>query len=258
MTGRRMSFLFAALAAASPASAEVFEVIHPDVVKGGWEIEALNAVVLDDVAGGDERSVHEFALGYGVTSWWKTTVAVEFAAVDGDFRYEAFEWENVFLLPLGGGHGHDHSHDHDHDHASGFALEALGLYAALEVPEDGGFDKGAVAFGPVAEARLGPAKAIGNLFLEIPFEDGEKEALAWALSVAVPVSDMVALGGEYYGEAENAFASGTEVAHFIGPAAYFDFDLGGGRSLEPRAALLFGTESGQPDATLSINVEFKF
>ncbi|MEM7547169.1 MAG: hypothetical protein AAF367_16690 [Pseudomonadota bacterium] len=238
------------------AQAEVFEVIHPDVGKGGIEFEILNALVLEDVDPGDEQSIHEFAIGYGITSFWKTTLAVEFATIDGDgFEYEAFEWENVFLFPLGNG-----GNDHDHDHGDGdtVALEALGFYAALEVPDDGGFDAGAVVLGPVFEAALGPVDTIGNIFVEIPFEGGENEAIVYAISAAVPVTDMVAIGVEAFGEVENAFTSGTASEHFVGPAAYFDFDIGGGRSLEPRIAVLFGTESAQPDATLSFNVELKF
>ena len=239
---------------AGAVQAEVFEVIHPDVEEGGIELEVLNAVILEDVGPGDEQSIHEFAIGYGVTSFWKTTFAVEFAAIDGDgFEYEAFEWENVFLLPLGGGHDHDHDHDHD-----GAALEALGLYAALEVPNDGGFDEGALVLGPVAEARFGPVEVLGNLFVEIPFESGESEALVYAAAASVEVAENFALGVEAYGEVENAFTSGTGSEHFIGPAAYFGFDIGGGREIEPRVAVMFGTESGQPDATLSFNVEFKF
>ena len=252
---RAAAATLALLAFAPDAKAEVFEVIHPDVEEGGVEVEILNAVILEDVGAGDEQSIHEFAVGYGVTSFWKTTLAVEFAAIDGDgFEYEAFEWENVFLFPFGGG-GHDHDHDHGGDE---FGLEALGLYAALEVPNEGGFDEGALVLGPVVEAALGPVEALGNLFVEIPFEGGEEEALVYALALSTPVSENIAIGLEAFGEFENAFASGTASEHFVGPAAYFDFDIGGGRSIEPRAAVLFGTESAQPDATLSFNVEFKF
>ena len=244
-------------ALSGPVSAEVFEVIHPDVEEGGIELEVLNALVLEDVETGEEQSIHEFAIGYGVTSFWKTTFAVEFAAIDGEgFEYEAFEWENVFLFPLGD-HAHEHDHDDDQD-GGGAALEALGFYAALEVPNEGGFDDGAIVLGPVAEARFGPVETLGNVFVEIPFEDGESEALVYALAASVEVADNVALGVEAYGEIENAFTSGTEAEHFIGPAAYFEFDIGGGREIEPRIAVLFGTEGDQPDATLSFNVEFKF
>ena len=39
----------AAIATASAVEAQIFEVIHPDVVPQGFELEVLNGVVLDDV-----------------------------------------------------------------------------------------------------------------------------------------------------------------------------------------------------------------
>ena len=232
--------------------AQVFEVIHPDIDKGGVEVEVLSGFVLEDVDGGEEQSAYEFAVGYGVTSYWKTVFAVEFAQIDGDgLQYEAFEWENVFLFPLGGD-------DHGHDGEEGIGLEALGFYAALEVPDEGGFDSGALVLGPLAEVRFGPVETIANLFVEVPFESGENEALAYALAASVNVTEKVALGIEAFGEVENVFDSGTESELFIGPAAYFDFELPNGRAVEPRIAVLFGTESEQPDAILSLNLELKF
>ncbi|MEM8776697.1 MAG: hypothetical protein AAGF53_16810 [Pseudomonadota bacterium] len=234
------------------AQAQVFEVIHPDVDQGEVELELLTGFVLENVDDGEEQSAYELAVGYGVTSFWKTTIAVEFADVEGDgFEYEGFEWENVLLLPLGDG-------DHDHGGDEGVSLEALGLYFALEIPRDGGIDDGAIVVGPLAEARFGPVETIANLFVEFPFEDGEDEALIYTLAAAVDVTESTAVGLELFGEVESAFTSGTESELFIGPAAYFDVDLGGGRAIEPRIAVLFGTESEQPDAVLSINAELKF
>ena len=57
------------LGAISEADAQVFEVIHPDVVRNGFEVEVLNGVRLDDVPDGEERSAHEFALGYAPFSF---------------------------------------------------------------------------------------------------------------------------------------------------------------------------------------------
>ena len=250
--------LATAMIASHASAGGVFEVIHPDVDHGGFELEILNGFALENVDSGEEESVHEFALGYGVTSFWKTTFAVEFANIDGEgFEYEAFEWENVFLLPLG---GHDDDHGHDGDHSGeGFALEALGFYAALEVPDEGGFDDGAVVLGPIAEVQVGPVSVLGNLFVEIPFDGDEDEGLVYAAAASVPVSDTVAIGVEGFGEIENAFGSGgSESAHFIGPAAYFELEVDEGLEIEPRLAVLFGIEDETPDATLSLNIEIKF
>lgn len=254
--------------AASQANAQVFEVVHPDVVRNGFELEFLNGVRLDDVPDGEEFSAHEIALGYAPFSFWKTTFAIEIANPEGEkAEYEGFEWENVLLFPIGehahGGHDHDHGHDHgDNDF---FSLGALGVFVALEVPNEGGFNEGAVEVGPIAEVSFGPMETVANLFVEIPFKDGEDPGLAYAFSAAVPVADLdpvaFAAGFEAFGGAEGVFGDAAPIddnSHVIGPALYSEIDIGRGRTLEPRLAFLFGLTDGSPDAVLSFNIELKF
>ena len=243
------------------SEAQVFEVIHPDVVEGGFEFEALNGVVLDDVDDGEERSAHEIALAYSPTDFWKTTLAIELVhARDEGVEFEAFEWENVVLLPFGGGHHDGHSHDHSHDHGDGefFGLEALGIFAALEVPNEGGIGSGAVELGPIAEFTLGPVETVANFFFEFPFDDDENEGISYALQAKYPVGEQFGVGFEAYGAVENVFEGDSEDEHFIGPALFSEFDLGRGRVLEPRLAVLFGLTDDAPDAVASLNLELKF
>jgi len=255
------------LTCAPQVRAQVFEVIHPDVDRGGFEFESLNGVVTDDLETGEERSVHEIALGFAPLTWWKTTGAVEIAnPEDEEAEIEAYEWENVFLLPFGQGH-HDHDHDHDHGRGdrAGIRLGALGLYAALEIPNEGGLDEGELAVGPIAEVSFGPVVSVANLFVEVPFEDGEDPGLAYALSSAVPVTETrraeIAAGFEAHGGAEGAFGDALplgENTHVLGPALFSEIDIGRGRVLEPRFALLFGLTDESPDVVPSLNVELKF
>lgn len=246
------------------AGAQVFEVIHPDVVKGGFELEVLNGVTLSGVEDEDERSAHEIAIAYSPFSFWKTTFAIEIANPSGENAdVEGYEWENVFLLPFGS-HGGGHDHDHD-DEGSGLSLGAVGLFVALEVPDEGGFDEGALEVGPIVEFEIGPVETIANFFVEIPFEDGEDPGFSYALSAAVPVgafaSGEIAAGFEAFGGVEGAFGDATpfdDNSHVIGPALYSEFDIGQGRTLEPRLAFLVGLTEESPDAVLSFNVELKF
>ncbi|MFK7943762.1 MAG: hypothetical protein AB8B85_12730 [Paracoccaceae bacterium] len=242
------------------AQAQVFEVIHPDVEEGGFEFEVINTVIADGIAVGEERSVHEIAIGYAPVSFWKTTIAFEVATVRGNGSVlEAFEWENVFLFPLS-------DHDHDHDHGGSFGLEAIGIYAAVEVPREGGISAGGFAFGPVAELALGPVHSVANLFVEIPQSDGEDPGLAYALSASVPVfetgSAEFEAGFEAHGGVEGLFGSNTtplgQSSHVLGPAFYAGFDVGEGQEIEPRLAVLFGLTDGSPDAAISFNIEFKY
>lgn len=245
-----------ALLAAPAANAQVFEVIHADVEKGGFELEVLNGLTLSDVAVGDERSAHEIAFSYAPFSWWKPTVAVEIANPnDGNAEVEAFEFENVFLLPLGGGH------DHSHDHGSGALHFAVAGFVGFELPNQAGLNEAALEIGPIFEMEYKGWLAIANLALEIPFADGEDVGLAYALTVSHEVTRGIRLGVEFFGDIEEAFGNAPafdQQEHFIGPAAYFAWDLGHGRILEPRVALLAGYTDAAADAVLSFNVELKF
>ena len=248
--------VFAAVLVISPRTeAQVFEVIHPDVEKGQFELEALNGLGLGSIANGEERYVLELALGYSPISFWKTKFAVELAKPEHETaEIEAYEWENVFILPFGNTE-HDHSH---HDGGGGFEMGPVGLYAGFEVPNEGGISEGGMALGPIAEAKIGPVITVGNLFLDLPFADDEDPGISYAISGQVPVTDWMDLGAEAHGSFENAFGSGVDHGHFIGPAAYFSAYLGRTRVLEPRVALLFGLNDDTPDAVLSVNFELKF
>ena len=124
------------------AQAGIFEVVHPDVSKGQIELEFLNGIGLNNVEAGDERSVHEFAIAYGITDYWKFTAAFEVANPRGESaEVEAFELENLIILPFFGGGGHDHDKKHDHDKEKGIEDDdddhspfTLGFFTALEIP----------------------------------------------------------------------------------------------------------------------------
>ncbi len=252
----------------SPAAAQVFEVIHPDVDQGSFKFELLQGVTTDDIEVGEERSAHEIAIGYSFFSFWATKLAVEIANPEGEpAEYEAFEWENTFVIPGLGAHAHEHGEEeHGHSHGEGlFSLGALGLFFALEVPNEGGIETGAVEIGPIAEVELGPVETVANLFFEIPFEEEEDAGLAYALQASIPVGEFgpgaFAFGFEAHGGAEGAFGDGVPIdedSHVIGPAVFSEFDIGRGRKLEPRLAALFGLTEGSPDTTISLNLELKF
>lgn len=261
--GHAAAAVFAGSLAAVPAQAGggIFKVIHPEVDEGGLEFEALNTYFAEDVPSGEERSVHEIALGVGVTSWWKTAVALEIAnPEDETAELEGFEWENVLLL-WGGKDAHDHDHDHGHDHGHGTS-PVFGLYAALEIPNKAGIDEGALAVGPIGEVPLGDVTLLGNLLVEFPFTDGEDPGLSYALAATMPVAPSWKLGLEAHGDIDEAFGDAPDFddqSHYLGPAIYNAADLGRGRLLETRLAVLPGlTDDGSRDLALSLNAELKF
>jgi len=246
-----------AMGLAGPATAQVFEVIHPDVRKGGMEFESLNGISLGSVEGGEERSAHEFAVAYSPFDVWKTTFAVEVANEAGESAgVEAIEWENVMLLPFGG--SHHHGHNHDHGHGGVFAVEALALFVGFELPVSGGIEAGGVEVGPIAEIAIGPIETVTNLFIEVPFDADETLGLAYAVQAQYPVADWVGVGFEAHGGAESVFNDDREDEHFIGPALFTEFEIGDGAVLEPRVAILFGVTEDTPDAVVSLNLELKY
>jgi len=251
---------------AGAAQAGPYEVIHPDIQAGGFELEWLNSVVVSKVHHGDELSEHEIGLSYAPFWFWKPKLGLEIENKRGkSAELEAFVFENVFLLPIGRNaagarhaHGHGHSHSHAHDHGDGFAL---GLYAALEIPNEGGMAEAEASLGPIAEFALGPVDTIANLFVDIPFKNGKETGISYALAASTPVSPQFALGAEAHGKVKEAFGnrpSFNQQEHVLGPAVYSRFDLGGNRIIEPRLAMLFGLTDAAPDAVLSFNIELKF
>lgn len=248
------------------AQAGIFEVIHPDVKKREIELEFLNGIGLNNVGPGDERSVHEFAVGYGLTDFWKFTAAFEVANPRGESaEVEAVELENLLILPwFGGGHDHDKKHDHDKeknagsdDHDDDHPPFTLGFYTALEIPIEGGISEGGIEFGPVWETQIGKLEWVGNFFVEAPFSEGDP-GIAYASQLILPLNDHVGIGIENFGEFEGAFGDAGEQEHFAGPAIYFSAELPNGHVIEPRAAVLFNLNDDPTSAVFSFNLEYKF
>src|SRR5690606_4567074 len=128
------------------------------------------------------------------------------------------------------------------------------FYGTLEIPNEGGIDEGAFIFGPIASLEAGPVELVGNFFVDVPFEEDSDPGLAYAFQASMPVMPLLDVGFEAHGGVEEAFGesqSFDEQEHVIGPALYSELDLGGGRILEPRVAVLFGLTEESPDATLS-------
>lgn len=250
---------------AAALDAQVLEVIHPEVDKGGFELEFLGGVRLDDVDTGDEAGVYEAAIGYAPTDRLKLKLAFEIADPEGDVpEVEAVEIEALFLF-YGAGHDDGHGgHDHDDHGAATWGLQAAGLYTVLEIPIEGGLDEGAFVFGPTVEWGLGRSSLIGNLFLGVPFSNGADPALSYAAQWSIPVGEgrgaEYALGVEAHGEIEEIFDGGkvSEGTHFFGPSIYASFDVGRDRVIEPRLGVFAGLGPNSPDAVASLNIEVKF
>ncbi len=254
------AFSLCAFLTTAPAHAGgIFEIVHPEVEEGAAEFEVLSTVILGSVGAGEERSVHEFAFGFGVTDYWKPVLAFEIANPRGEAPVvEAIEIGNVFILL--GGHGHD---DDDHDaegHGDDESAFTLGFFAGAELPTESDA-KPSISFGPIGEAEIGPVTLLGNFFLEIP-TSSETPGISYAFGASVAVSNTFAVGVEAHGGFEELFGENTpdfnDQEHYVGPAIYGTFKTADGLTIEPRAALLFGLTDAAEDMALSVNLEFKF
>ena len=96
----------------------------------------------------------------------------------------------------------------------------------------------------------------------MPFQNDLDPGLAYALGASGEVGKGVSVGFESYGGVEEAFGGNApsldETEHYIGPAVYYEADLGHDRVLAPRLAVLFGLTEATPDATISLNIELEF
>lgn len=171
----------------------VFEVIELEADKGAIELEALSGIAVGGVEPGDERSAHEFAIGYGIADFWKFTFGFEVANPrDENAEVEAFEIENLFLLPFGANAKGKAKSDDGFDYS-------LGFYSALEISREEGLDEGELALGPVFEAEFGALELTTNTFLTVPFENGEDPGFAYAVALKTEVNDAISLGFEAHG-----------------------------------------------------------
>ena len=223
------------------AQASIFYVIPGEVEQGEIEFEFLNGIDLGDTEHGEERSVHEIAIGYGITDYWKLTGAFDVVNPAGESaEIEAVEIENLFLLPG------------VNVEENGFAL---GLFAQLDIKTDGGLSEGALAIGPVYRTDIGLVAFTGNLFVEMPFAEEEDTGLYYATQFIYPVTEQFGIGVENFG----IFREGEHGhdRHVMGPALFWDLDLGNGHILEPKLGVLFGLNDEAPDAALSFNLVYK-
>lgn len=231
------------------AAAQVFDVDDPEVEAGAASIEIVGGITLDDVESGDEKAAYELSAGYGITSYWNSTLTLGFSDPEGDsLTYDAVAWENMFQFY--------HAEDEQ-----GSGLTVASLYAALEVPDEGGFDEGVLVVGPAVKAQIGAVELLGNLYVDLPFENGADPGLVYKAGAAVPVYEGIALGLEANGGWEGAFGADvpfSDNVHVAGPAAYFETDMGHGLVIESRLALFFGLTRESPDTVLGFTLGVGF
>lgn len=235
--------LFAAatyLVSAKPASAG-FYLYDPYVEEGMFEIEYKARYDADHRASEDGFNEHKFAIGYGVTSWWKTELYGELKQnPNAALRFEATEWENIFQLTHQGEYWVD-----------------VGLLTAYEFAYESS-DPDKVEMGLLLAKDIDRFHNLLNLKWEkeVGPNSGAKPELEVGFGTRYMLNPHFNPGIEYigeFGEISNTH-SYSDQKHRLGPVAYGD--IGYGFSYE--AGYLAGISHSAEDHLFKLLLEYEF
>jgi high-affinity iron transporter len=241
------SLLVVALAAGSnKAFADAADYVYePNVEYGETEVE-LNGGYLNDSQSSVNRT-QQLALGVGrgFTPWWGSEVELKWdkdpSAAD---KYSVAEWVNIFQLNERGQNWVD-----------------LSLFTEFEFQNDHNAT-GANTFeiGPMFQKELGVT--VNNLNLvwvnEYGSEADKHATLEYAWQTRVKGDPMLEFGFQAMGALGywNDMAPYNQQENKIGPALFGEVKSGSDK-VKYNGALLFGTTSNSPGATLRFTVEYE-
>ena len=222
---------------ADPAS----KVYVPAVVQGETELELNGGYQKWKHHDDDQERQLVLEVGYGMTSWWKSELAVGYTRVPGEpYKFDELEWENIFALTDPGRYWLD-----------------VGLFA--ELARDHATGKNVVAFGPMFQSESGPIQSNLNFLLERELgsaaEPGAGLSYAWQVKWRGNAYFEPGIQGFGTVGRTNDFGHATE--HKIGPAFFGQMALGGRDKLKYNGAVLFGVNESTPDATFRFTIEYE-
>ena len=216
------------------------KVYLPSVVEGETEVELRGGYQRWRDHDDDRERQVIVDVGYALTSWWKSELAVGVTRLPGtSTRLDEVEWENIFALTEPGQYWLD-----------------VGLFA--ELARDHAEGRNVVAIGPMFQKEFGRLQANANLLFERQLgthaEPGAEIDYAWQLKWrGNPRFEPGVQGFGTIGRT-NDFARETE--HKIGPAFFSQAALGA-RKIKFDAAVLFGLHRNTPDTTIRLNLEYE-
>ena len=236
-------FAFTGIAAADPAD----YVKTTSIEYGERELEIKFGT--SKLADGEGRvAAGTFGLGYGVTPYWFTEAYVKYQKSPNEkTRYDAFEWENKFLLTETGKYWAD-----------------LGLFVELEIPRERseGYE---FRFGPLVQTEFGRVQVNTNLFLKRNVRVGagsepQITELHYQLQAKYRLMREFEFGVQAFGELGkwNHLDSREKQNHRLGPALYGKIPMGGREAVKYDLAWLVGASKASPDSTVRLQLEYEF
>jgi len=238
--------LLAALVLLRPSSALAdFSVHMPLVVKGETEVEAAYTHSRDSKASLDNEAVTNFALGYGITSFWLTELEGEWTRPNrGKNELSEIAWENTFQLTEPGE----------------YWLNS-GFFAEYAWPQHSG-DPPDIKLGPILQRQWNRSLHTVNLFFERQM--GPRSESAWEFTYAwqsrFRVATHLDAGFEFFGTAGEVGKPlpREEQELRAGPVLFGEFKPSAGTKLQYQVGYLFGGTEATAAGAWKLNVELEF
>lgn len=225
------------LAAQTARADDDFVVYAPYVTQGQSEVEIRGHQVSDSNPTLQGERAYEISLAHSFTSWWHPEVYVgAYERTPGQAtRLDGYEFENTFQLSDPGEFWAD-----------------LGFIASYEYKAQPGVTS-RLELGPLFEKRSGRVDQRLNLIWEKELGSGATGRYEFRATYAATyaVQSWLAPGIE-------AYYRPTDASRQLGPALYGEIPTSVGNELEYSAALVFGTNSGAPNRTLILRLEYEF
>jgi high-affinity iron transporter len=247
MTAALSATLLAALLAAGSNKtwADAADYIYePNVEYGETEVELNGGYLHDSQSSLNRTQQMAVGVGRGFTPWWGSEVELKWdkdpSASD---QYSMAEWVNIFQLNERGQNWMD-----------------LSLFTEFEFENHSINGANTFEIGPMFQKELG--STVNNLNLVWVNEYGsaaDKHAtLEYAWQTRVKGDPMLEFGFQAMGALGywNDTASYNNQEHKIGPALFGEVKSGSDK-VKYNGALLFGTTSNSPGATLRFTVEYE-
>ncbi|HMA11896.1 MAG TPA: hypothetical protein VKO83_08405 [Steroidobacteraceae bacterium] len=216
-------------------------VYTPTVEKGEREIDFKSGTQDSD----PRKSVGTLGFGYGANDWWFTEVYVKGAKEGGDFKYDAFEWENKFQLSETGKYPVD-----------------VGFITEIEVPREREEEGIELKIGPLFQTEFGKLQLNGNVLFEDHVDAAESSPteMGYQWQVKYRWKPALEYGLQGFGELGpwDDWEPSDEQSHKAGPAVFGKFAAGSQQAIKYNAAWLIGVSDGAPDNTVRLQVEYEF
>ena len=214
-----------------------------EIEQGEWEVESSAETLGKRNA--ERESGLELGLGYGMTDYWSTEIAVKYLRENsGGTGLEAIEWENVVKLT----------------ESSRFPVE-IGFVVELERPRERseGYQ---LTFGPLFQKDIGQMQLNANLLFERHFSETlhRSTEMGYQWQVKYNWRPTFAFGLQGFGDMGewDDWAPREEQLHRFGPAVFGNIVLDHDHEIEYKASYLTDPSKRTRSRGFRLEAEYKF